>query len=76
MIKKNFKTKLRQFGYNVCNYRKHNKITLEELSAKTKISKAYLNRIENGTADKISTYHIFVIANALGISAQLLVEGI
>lgn len=48
-------------------YRKLYCITLKELSEKTGVRKAFLKKIEDGTAARISLLKIEKISNALGL---------
>ena len=54
--------------------RKQNGITLDELSNKTGISKAYLSRLENGGRVNPSLKILGKIANALQVELALLIK--
>lgn len=63
-------------GQNIKENRKKKGITLEEVSQKTGIRIAYLKKIENGEAFRVSTKHLFLIAEALNIMPHILVKGL
>lgn len=52
-------------GKNIQKIRTKKKITIKELSKKTEINEKYLKKIEQGTAIRISTKHLFKIATVL-----------
>lgn len=54
--------------------RKHRGITLEELSNKTGISKAYLSRLENGGKINPSLIILEKIANVLQVELTFLIK--
>ena len=64
------------FGENVRKVRLEKGITLKELSEKTKISEKYLNRIEEGNARRLSTYHLYIISQGLRVLPHVLCENI
>ncbi len=63
-------------GQNIKENREKKGITLEEVSQKTGIRIAYLKKIENGEAFRVSTKHLFLIAEALNIMPHILVKGL
>lgn len=64
------------YGYNLKQIRESKKITLKELSIKTKIKEHYLKKIEKGEAYGITISKIFKIANVLQTPTHLFIEGI
>lgn len=67
---------LKIIGQNIKENRERKGITLEEVSQKTGIRISYLKKIENGKAVRVSTMHIFIIAEALDVMPHILVKGI
>ncbi len=63
-------------GQNIKENREKKGITLEEVSQKTSIRLPYLKKIENGEAFRVSTKHLFLIAEALNIMPHILVKGL
>lgn len=67
---------LKILGQNIKENREKKRITLEEVSQKTGIRLPYLKKIENGKAVRVSTMHVFMIAEALDVMPHILVKGI
>lgn len=63
-------------GQNIKENIEKKGITLEEVSQKTSIRLPYLKKIENGEAFRVSTKHLFLIAEALNIMPHILVKGL
>ena len=63
-------------GENIQRIRLQKNLSLNEISIKTKISKEYLKKIENGLAKRVNMHHLFIIAEALSIKPHKLVEKI
>ena len=76
MNNENEKRILKIFGQNVKKYREEKGVTLQELSERTGIRKQYIIKIMNGESPGITTKHLFLLAEALGISSCELVTGI
>lgn len=67
---------LKILGQNIKENIEKKGITLEEVSQKTSIRLPYLKKIENGEAFRVSTKHLFLIAEALNIMPHILVKGL
>lgn len=67
---------LKVLGQNIKDNREKRGMTLEEVSQKTGIRLPYLKKIENGKAVRVSTMHIFMIAEALDVMPHILVKGL
>lgn len=67
---------LKILGQNIKENREKRGMTLEEVSQKTGIRLSYLKKIKNGKAVRVSTMHIFMIAEGLDIMPHILVKGL
>ncbi len=67
---------LTTFGKNLQTIRINKKISIKELSNKTKIREQYLRKIEKGQAKKLATKHLFRISDALKINLSELLKGL
>lgn len=63
-------------GQNIKENREKKGITLEEVSQKTGIRVSYLKKIENGEAFRVSSKHLFLIAETLNVMPHILLEGL
>lgn len=61
----NIENILIKIGNNIKKYRQAKKITIDELSIKTKIRKNYIKKIESGKAFRLMPHHLFKIAKVL-----------
>lgn len=67
--------KLKLLGIHIKTLREQRNISISCLAKKTGIKKEYLQKIEKGTAIKISIYkHLFKIANELEINFEQLFD--
>ena len=60
------------YGENIKYYRKKQKISLRELSEKTKININYLEQIENGEGGMVSSEYSVLISKALNLPPNFL----
>ncbi len=63
---------LKIVGQNIQKKRIARNLTIKQLSQKTKIREEYLKKIEKGTAIRMSTKHLFIIAEILNTKASCL----
>lgn len=64
-----------ELGYNIAYYRKHSKLTQEELAEKVNISRQHLGAIEAPNIVRpVSLDLLFNIADVLGIEAYKLLQ--
>lgn len=65
----------RNLGMNILYYRRHNRISQQQLAQQVKISRTHLSNIENNTnGGSISFDLLFRIAKALGVTPAMLLE--
>lgn len=55
-------------GGQIRRYRNERNLSLSELAALAKVSKAYLSELENGQASRVSGEKLYAIATALGVN--------
>ena len=59
-------------GERIRDLRIDRNMTQEELAEKCGLSRVFINRIENGKANKVMIATAFAIADALGVSVDVL----
>lgn len=69
LMRNNYEKEIKKLGKNVKILREKRNWTINDLSEKSKISAAYLLKIENGETKKLNTHHLVKLFNAFNLSA-------
>lgn len=70
-----FEVALAQFGQNVQTARNEKKLSQEKLAELSELDRTYISSVERGQRN-ISILNIIKIADALGLTASSLLEGL